>query len=674
MDTRNILFLAHITLVFGTAANSCLVGAQEQAPQPIIVSGKGLDETPSVTAFSHKAIDLALIRNSPSGRVEDVLANTAGFQQFRRSDSRSSNPSAQGITLRSLGGNATSRALLLLDGVPLADPFFGYAPLSAIDPMQLRHIAITRGGGTGPFGSGALTGVIAMESMAGGDNFNLTLGALGNQRAETELSGRLAAPVGAGFIAASGRWDRGKGFYTSPVNERVSASTRAGFEGWNLGLRAAAPMSDTTEIQANLRLFRDQRVLRFKGGDTSSEGQDASIRVISRGPWAIDALAYVQARNFTNVVISATRFVPVLDQSDTPSTGVGGKIELRPPIADNHVLRLGVDYRRTNGGLQEEAYSAFSGKLTERRRAGGQIQDIGVFAEDDWTLGRLTLTGGIRIDHSIIQNGYFYARNASGGVLADDHFPDRHQNIWGWRVGGQYALSSALRMRLASYRGLRLPTLNELYRPFVVFPVTTLANGNLKSETLEGYEAGADLSFAPGKAFSFTVFNNRLTDAIANVTIGPNMRQRQNLPRVSAQGLEGDFTWKEGLFSLDISAAYTDAHVVGIGASAPLNGYRPAQSPKLSASATLGIEPARDTRIALTIRHIGRQFEDDLQSDALPAATTLGATAQFLLFGKTAIVLRGENLTGARIVTRNSAGTLDLGVPTTLWAGLRWAF
>jgi len=35
------------------------------------------------------------------------------------------------------------------------------------------------------------------------------------------------------------------------------------------------------------------------------------------------------------------------------------------------------------------------------------------------------------------------------------------------------------------------------------------------------------------------------------------------------------------------------------------------------------------------------------------------------------LVLRGENLTDARIVTRNQGGSIDLGVPRTVWAGVR---
>ena len=82
----------------------------EAAEGEIVVVGTGLSQAPSAAAYAVSEIERAEIVSAPSGRIEDVLANVAGFQQFRRSDSRSSNPSAQGVTLRALGGNATSRA------------------------------------------------------------------------------------------------------------------------------------------------------------------------------------------------------------------------------------------------------------------------------------------------------------------------------------------------------------------------------------------------------------------------------------------------------------------------------------------------------------------------------------------------------------------------------------
>ncbi|MEQ8771568.1 MAG: Plug domain-containing protein, partial [Erythrobacter sp.] len=122
----------------------------------IIVTGEGLEEAPSSGAYAVAEIARERIVSTASGRIEDALRDVAGFQQFRRSDSRSANPTAQGATLRALGGNATSRALILLDGVPIADPFFGYVPFNSIQPEALSEIRVTRGGGAGPFGAGAL--------------------------------------------------------------------------------------------------------------------------------------------------------------------------------------------------------------------------------------------------------------------------------------------------------------------------------------------------------------------------------------------------------------------------------------------------------------------------------------------------------------------------------------
>jgi hypothetical protein len=73
------------------------------SPDPIIVTGRGLAEGAGAAAYDSQVIDRETLLSSASGRIEDVLSGVAGFQQFRRSDSRSSNPSSQGVTLRALG-------------------------------------------------------------------------------------------------------------------------------------------------------------------------------------------------------------------------------------------------------------------------------------------------------------------------------------------------------------------------------------------------------------------------------------------------------------------------------------------------------------------------------------------------------------------------------------------
>ncbi len=645
----------------------------EEVPE-IVVTGEGLEPALSTGVYATTIVPREQIVSSASGRIDDVLRNVAGFQQFRRSDSRSSNPTAQGVTLRALGGNATSRALVLLDGVPVADPFFGYIALSSLQPETLERIRVTRGGGSGPFGSGALAGTIELESAGPGTLDPLIASVAVNDRAETEASGAITQRLGSGFAVVSGRWDRGQGFFTTPQSQRVPATARAAFDSWQVGLRGVAPINPDIEVQARVSLFEDARTLRFDGADSRIEGQDASLRVVGRGDWAFDALAYVQARNFSNVVVSSTRFVPVLDQRNTPATGIGGKLEVRPPISEAHDVRIGIDYRENDGELAEDAFSAFSGQLTQTRAAGGSTSNLGLFVEDDWQIGPLLLTAGVRADHTRITDGFFRARNAGGAVVEEMLAPDRSNWALNWRGGVLFYATRRLELRAAAYTGLRLPTLNELYRPFVVFPVVTQANAALENERLQGFEVGLDWYPVSAVALSLTAFDNRVENAIANVTLAPNLRQRQNLPAINAQGIEANGAVVLGRISIDASLAYTDARITGEGASLALNGNRPPQSPEFSASATLGWRPAAGWQFSGTLRHVSAQFEDDLQTDRLAPATTIDLFASVPIIANTSLIVRVENLLDEDIVTRNSGGDLDLGVPRTVWGGIRIGF
>lgn len=647
--------------------------AADGAGQPvIIVTGSGLPDTPATPAYDTQVLTRETLVSSASGRIEDALSAVAGFQQFRRSDSRSANPSAQGATLRSLGGNASSRAQVLLDGVPMADPFFGYIPFSAIAPERLSSARVTRGGGSGPFGAGALAGTIELTSADAA-----TLGAFGGQalisdRGETEASFAVAPQMGAGFAVLSGRWDRGQGFWTTPRSQRSPASVRAAYDAWSVQVRAVEPLGGDVELQARALVYRDERTLRFAGADTSMEGQDGSLRLVGRGRWQFDALAYVQARNFTNIVISSTSFRPVLDQRNTPATGLGGKIELRPPRGEANVLRLGIDYRKASGQLSENAISGFTGAVTERRKAGGINTDLGFFVENDLTLGSLTLTGGARADRTTIRDGFFQARNgATGALSAVLAYPDCGDWTVSFRGGAVARLGGGLRLRAAAYTGLRLPTLNELYRPFTVFPVTTQANAALRNERLEGFEAGVD--FAPSPAFdlSLTAFDNQVKNAIANVTIGTNLRQRQNIGAIRARGLDATAGLSLGAVRFSGSLAWTVADARAGGAATALDGNRPAQTPRWVAGSTLSYRFVQSGLISATLRHVGQQFEDDLETDSLPAATTLDAFVQIPVTARLALVVRGENLTDETIFTRNQGGSIDTGSPRTVWAGIK---
>ena len=671
--TFRYLALATLALPAAPALAQDAAPTQNTDQTPVIVvTGQGLPETPATPAYDTRTLDRATIVSTSSGRLEDALSSVAGFQQFRRSDSRSSNPSAQGVTLRALGGNATSRALVLLDGVPMADPFFGYIPLSAIAPERLRDIRVTRGGGSGPFGAGALAGTIELDSADAGELGLFSGQALIDQRGETELSASLAPEVGQGYAIVSGRWDRGRGFWTTPADQRVPASVRAKYDSWSTSARLVEPLGDDITLQLRGLAFKDNRVLRFAGATTGMEGQDLSARLVGRGRWQFDALVYGQWRNFNNKVISSNTYRLSLDQKDTPADGQGGKIEIRPPVGGGHTLKLGSDFRRAKGDLTEDTYNAGTGALTGHHFGGGVNTDWGLFAEDDWELGPVTLTGGVREDRYTIDNGYYRATNAAGTLTTDNLFPNRHGWEFSWRGGGVLHATKTLELRAAGYTSMRVPTLNELYRPFVVFPVTTQANENLKPERVIGYEAGLDWQATPGIKLSLTAFDNKVKDAITNVTIGTNLRKRENIAAIRDKGIEFGAQAHLGQFSFDGSLAYTHARQHAPGTD--LDGFIPSQTPAWAESATVSYRPAEHMLFSATLRHVGKQYEDDKQTDVLPAATTVDLFAQVPLKGRLSFVARAENLLDAKVVTRNQAGSEDLGVPVTLWGGFRYGF
>src|SRR5207253_2867984 len=115
-----------------------------------------LADTPaSVVILNRQAI-----ASTAAPTVDDALRQVPGFTLFRRSGSRTANPTSQGASLRGLGGSGTSRALILDDGIPLNDPFGGWIFWGRIPRASLDRIEVVRGGASEVYGSGAMSGVV----------------------------------------------------------------------------------------------------------------------------------------------------------------------------------------------------------------------------------------------------------------------------------------------------------------------------------------------------------------------------------------------------------------------------------------------------------------------------------------------------------------------------------
>jgi len=372
-------------------------------------------------------------------------------------------------------------------------------------------------------------------------------------------------------------------------------------------------------------------------------------------------------------------------QYSVPSHGLGGTLEVRPPMPNGIELRLGADTRRTTGESRE-FYSYVNGDPTRRRAAGGETWTVGPFAEASADLGRATVTGGARLDRWSIGDGHLFEQTiATGGVLTDDHFAPRNGWLPTARGGLRVPLGAGVSLRSAAYLGWRMPTLNELFRPFPAGADATAANPNLDPERLAGAEIGADYSKGPFTA-SVTGFVNRLKDAIANVTLGHGPEtfpgvgfvaaggtysQRQNVDAVKVRGIEASLTWNKGPWSVSAGASVTHARMTGRGAAAFLDGLRPAETPKFSGTLAVGYEQGGKGG-QLVLRRVGAQFDNDLNTDVLKGATTLDASASWPLTRRLQLVARAENLADALVMAGiNGDGSVERATPRTLWLGLR---
>jgi vitamin B12 transporter len=641
------------------------------------------------TAKVERTEQIVVVEQSTQ-RLENALLAVLGLQQFRRSDARSANPTSQGVTLRGLGGNASSRALLFLDDVPQADPFGGWISWPGYDALNLASIRVRKGAGQVASGPGALAGVIEFDSKQNRSEQDTSI-AYGS-RNSVDAKASLLRRLGGGSISLSGSYARGDGFIPIIKSQRGLVDRKAPYEQGGIAIRAAAPLSDNTELQAGVRAFTDKRDRGFDFSDNQNSGVDASLRVVNRGDdWQWSALGYVQIRDFANrfgaVAANRNSVSLTLDQYSVPSTGLGARFELRPPVGDNAELRIGGDWRRTNGRTKEDFF--FTGTVPGRNRiAGGRTDTLGGFAEASFTpIDALTLSLGGRADYWSIANGFRKEVNIGGTVRSDDAFADRS----GWegtgRAGFAYQANGAVKLRGAAYLGWRLPTLNELYRPFRVGTDATAANELLSPERLKGAELGVE--YDDGDiSISATAFINRLNKAIANVTQGTGpgnfpgigfvaaggaYRRRENLDAIDSKGVEFEARIVLQPLTLRAGYAYVDAKVTDNGLAATLGGLRPAQVPKHFANIAAEFGGA-DFGAAVALRYVGGQFEDDLNRQRLDDVFTLDGSLSYALDDNLSITLRGENLLDAHIEAAvSSSGIIERASPRTLWLGLRVA-
>lgn len=609
------------------------------------------------------------------------LRRDPAFGLFRRSDSLTANPTAQGVSLRGLGPSGSSRSLVLLDGVPLNDPFGGWVAWNAVPLLSLAGAEIRPGGGSAAWGSAALGGVIALvsESATGPTQgrARLAAGELGLRQAEfsgQRRHGSWLATADLRAIATDGHFalrPADRGAVDRPLDLRAQAG--------QVRLRRE-DLASSWEL--GLRHFVEERGNGTAGQGNASRASTATLGAGGRRgdvDWRLVAYGQSQtfSSRFTSVAPDRASETPANDQFDVPATAWGGSLTVATDSGP-HRLVAGADVRGVRGETRED-FLFSAGALTRRRHAGGTQRTLGAFvgAESPLTPS-LRLLLQARADAWSLTDGHRReVVRGDGTVVRDETIPARDGRIANGTAEIRWqAADDGPVVRLAAYSAHRLPTLNELHRPFRIGNVTTEANPLLRPETLRGAEAGVAWDRGPWR-WSATAFRSDLRDAVGNVTLasGPAgvSRQRLNLERVRVDGWEGAVQrdWGRTL-RVAVAALASHGRVGRASAQPALEDLRLAQAPRFTGTAAITWRWSETTVLTARGRWSSRQFEDDENRLPLAAAGTVDLGIERALSPRTTLRLELDNALDADVpVARAPGGPISYAAPRAARLALR---
>jgi len=689
---RTSIALPALALLLATGTT---LPAQVVALPDLVVSTTRGTQPLEQVPFAATTLSGEKIRATPAGTLDGALRSVPGFSLFRRSDSFTANPTAQGVSLRGLGPSGASRSLVLLDGVPLNDPFGGWVAWTKVPREALAGAELVRGGGATAWGNAALGGVVQLLTAnpdATGGRLTAGYGEFASRNLELSASQSL----GRGVLQVMGRDFSTDGFSLVAPEDRGTIDIPAASEHRWLAGRWRQPLGENLQLTVTARTYREDRNNGTPYQKNKSRENFGSVALdgTPRAGFTWKAVAYAQdqsfASTFSSVNAARTAETPASNQYDVPATAFGAAWSGFWTNGDTRTS-AGADVRGIEGETRE--YFTFSNGDYARQRIAGGTQGVGgVFVLHEWALTpgvRATLGG--RVDFWRESDGHRRETDrATGNVLRDDHYAQRHDAEFSPSGGLVWTLVPGWRLRAAAQHSFRRPTLNELYRPFRVGNVITEANAALATEHATSAELGLEHSAGP-IALSGALFWNDLRDAVGNVTLvrGPGTfpivgfvpagglgRQRLNLDRTRVQGVELSARWNPAAaFSVQADFLYNDAIVRETRVAPALVGKRLAQVPRRTLVLGATWRPVSRFTISPRLRWIDRQFEDDENQLILGAVVIADLGLSFAVNPRASLYLHAENLTDERIETGRSVdGIVNTGTPRLVTGGVRFVW
>jgi outer membrane receptor protein involved in Fe transport len=675
-------------LLLASFAAAGLLPAQEIAtPPPRPVDPTRLVEQVTVTAAREETriadtpasvavLGRDALRVTASPFVDDALRQVPGFSLFRRTGSRTANPTAQGVSLRGLGASGASRALVLVDGIPQNDPFGGWVYWARQPRLSLERVEVMRGGAADLYGSGALGGVVQLvtRSAREGPGLEVELSAGTSSSFDGTLSARATLGPWSTRLSAEGYTTDG---YVPVVEEsRGPVDSEAASRHAGLDAQVERRIGGDGRVLLRGQLYDEQRE-----NGTPLQANDTRIGLVAlgfdrgdpaRGRTSLRAWGQDQLFHQSFSAVSADRSREDLSRTQrVPADALGFQAQWTRAVGARHRLLLGGEARRVSGTTEEVVYAR--GVEASTVEAGGDETGGAVFLQDVVQAhARLVVSGALRLDAWALGGGRSTTRPAGSDVIVTTAYPDRDELALSPRLGLLFRARRGLSLVASGYGAFRAPTLNELYRSFRVGDTLTLANPELEPERLRGLEAGALVTFGR-HALRLTAFSAEVSDAVANVTLttapGLVTRQRRNVGRTRSRGLEAEADLRLGAKGvLTAGYALTDARVVSFPAEPGLEGMRVPQVPRHQA--TLQARYESRLRLGLQARVTGMAYEDDRNVLELDSAAQVDLFAGYAVSGRVLLFAAAENLLDAEIVAARTP-VASLAPPRQLRAGVR---
>jgi len=638
--SRRTVTVASIDIVLApaTVTESVVVTADRPAtwrdPETgtTVLAKSDLDQIPSVTA-------------------DEALRVVSGFSLYRRSTSRNSNPTTQGVTLRGLSASGSSRGLVLLEGVPLNDGFGGWVTWTRVPPDAIARIDVDRGAEGEAVGTDALGGVVRivaprgdhLSAVAGGE-----AGSDGVGSVDSSIGGRIGSANAFGAVS----WFHTDG--TIPVAPEVR------------GPVDQPARANWANAFGEIEFGDGPRRLTFTGWGGSDDRGNGTVLQVNRmsggtGAGSFDASGD-KATLAVRVSVSPNRFYQTFTTVNAARTS---EVLTSAQTTDGTTTRAVVEAGRSipAGQLLASFALAHEGATFEDARATTTVTQA---LRDDTEAAavqagiaptsRLTLTGGVRHEWRAAPTSSNSSDQATVG-----------------RVGASFELTRTAFIHGSVASSHRWPTLNELVRNFQVGNVLTKANPNLRPERAKSVDIAIGLSGARW-LLSAGGFWTIVDDAVTNLTISSSptliTRMRENAGDAHSRGLEVDGEIRPtGILRVRASASFADSRLRNT-PEADLEGNRLPQVPVASGSLTIDLSLPHATTASLLWRGTSPQFDDDRNQFLLASASQFdlqvaGRLSQFRWY----IVL--ENALDNRIETGRTP-ILTIAPGRAVRLGLTW--